>query len=86
MQRAGLHAGAYERLLALRPSDALLWYVRAGQHLMRGNAGAAVADFIRGGKPPATNEFAYEYAAAAPVGRRRNRLCPLRLAPGRAAR
>jgi tetratricopeptide (TPR) repeat protein len=55
---------AYDRLLELRPSDALAWYIRAGEHLIRQEWTEAVADFVRGGEPPATNEFAYEYAAA----------------------
>jgi len=55
---------AYDRLLTLRPSDALLWYIRAEQHLMRRDYKAAVADFAKGGEPPATIEFACIYAAA----------------------
>jgi len=55
---------AYDLLLTRRPSDALLWYIRAEQHLMRREYKAAVADFGRGGEPPATTEFAYVYAAA----------------------
>ncbi len=58
------HPAAYDRLLALRPSDALLWYIRAEKHLIRREYQAAVADFARGGEPPATTEFAYIYAAA----------------------
>ena len=58
------HPAAYDRLLALRPSDALAWYVRAETHLVRREYQAAVADFARGGEPPATTEFAYIYAAA----------------------
>ncbi len=58
------HPAAYERLLALRPSDTLLWYVHAERHLIRHNFRAAVADFVRGGEPPATTEFAFIYAAA----------------------
>ena len=61
------HTTAYERLLALRPSDSLLWYVRAGHHLGRGDSTSALADFERGGEPPASNEFAYIYAAASLV-------------------
>jgi hypothetical protein len=48
----------------LRPSDALLWYVRASLHLTHGDANAAIADFKKGGEPPATMEFAYTYACA----------------------
>jgi len=55
---------AYDRLLTLRPSDALLWYIRAEKHLMRREYKAAVADFAHVGEPPATTEFAYVYAAA----------------------
>jgi eukaryotic-like serine/threonine-protein kinase len=55
---------AFDRLLTLRPSDGLLWYTRAGEQLTRGAPKAAVADFVRGGEPPATTEFAYVYAAA----------------------
>ena len=62
--RMAAHPAAYDRLLALRPSDALLWYVRAEKHLIRREYQAAVADFVRGGEPPATTEFAYIYAAA----------------------
>ncbi len=58
------HPAAYDRLLALRPSDALLWYIRAEKHLVRRDYRAAVADFARGGEPPATTEFADIYAAA----------------------
>jgi tetratricopeptide (TPR) repeat protein len=54
----------YDRLLKLRPADALLWYVRAAQHLSRREYQAGVTDFARGGEPPATTEFAYIYAAA----------------------
>jgi tetratricopeptide (TPR) repeat protein len=55
---------AFDRLLTRRPSDALLWYTRAGEHLTQAAPKAAVADFVRGGEPPATTEFAYVYAAA----------------------
>ena len=55
---------AFDRLLALRRSDALLWYVRALDHLVRCDAKAAVTDFSSGGEPPATTEFAYVYAGA----------------------
>jgi tetratricopeptide (TPR) repeat protein len=58
------YPAAYDRLLALRPSDALLWYIRAEKHLIRREYRAAVADFARVGEPPATTEFAYIYAAA----------------------
>ncbi len=57
-------SAAYDRLLELRRADALLWYVRAEKHLIRREYRAAVADFARGGEPPATTEFAYIYAAA----------------------
>ena len=33
-------------------------------HLTAGETKAAIADFVRGGEPPATTEFAYAYAAA----------------------
>jgi eukaryotic-like serine/threonine-protein kinase len=55
---------ALERVLAVRPSDALLWYVRGEKHLIGREYKEAVADFVRGGEPPATTEFAYIYAAA----------------------
>jgi serine/threonine protein kinase/Tfp pilus assembly protein PilF len=55
---------AFERLLTLRPSDALLWYTRAAEHLTRRAPKAAVADFVRGGEPPATTDLAHVYAAA----------------------
>jgi eukaryotic-like serine/threonine-protein kinase len=55
---------AFDRLLRLHPSDALLWYTRGRVHLIAGETKAAVADFVRGGEPPATTEFAYAYAAA----------------------
>ncbi len=55
---------AFDRLLGLRQSDALLWYTRACDHLIQGSPKAAVADFVRGGEPPATTEFAVMYAAA----------------------
>jgi tetratricopeptide (TPR) repeat protein len=55
---------AFDRLLALRPSDALLWYVHASEALTRGDWQAAIADFVRGGEPPASTEFAFAYAAA----------------------
>jgi len=62
--RMAAHPAAYNRLLTLRPSDALLWYIRAEQHLMRREYKAAVAAFAKGGEPPATIEFACIYAAA----------------------
>ena len=40
---------------------------------------AAVADFVRGGEPPATTEFAYMYRRRASAGRRPGGLRPLRL-------
>jgi hypothetical protein len=52
------------RLLESRPNDALLWYIRAERHLLSRDYRAAVADFARGGEPPATMEFAYVYATA----------------------
>jgi hypothetical protein len=55
---------AFERLLSLRSSDSLLWYVRAIADLVRSEPKAAVADFVRGGEPPATTEFAFMYAGA----------------------
>jgi tetratricopeptide (TPR) repeat protein len=55
---------AFDSLLALRPSDALLWYVHALNQLARGDWKSALADFRRGGEPPATTEFAFAYAAA----------------------
>jgi tetratricopeptide (TPR) repeat protein len=55
---------AYERLMALRPREPLLWYIRAEQSLDRRDWSRAIANFIRGGEPPATTEFAYEYACA----------------------
>jgi tetratricopeptide (TPR) repeat protein len=55
---------AFDTLLALRPSDALLWYVHGLDYLARGDWKSAIADFRRGGEPPATTEFAYAYAAA----------------------
>ena len=55
---------AFDRLLAIRPSDAPSWYVRAGEHLARREWPAAIAAFVRGGEPPASSEFAVEYGAA----------------------
>jgi tetratricopeptide (TPR) repeat protein len=55
---------AFDTLLAIRPSDALLWYVHALNYLASGDWKSALADFRRGGEPPATTEFAYAYAAA----------------------
>ena len=58
------HPEAFDRLLESRPNDALLWYIRAEHHLLKRDYQAAVADFARGGEPPATMEFAYVYATA----------------------
>jgi tetratricopeptide (TPR) repeat protein len=55
---------AYQRLMTLRPNDALLWFARAVDRLTRADYNGAVADFVRGGEPPATTEFAFDYAAA----------------------
>jgi Tfp pilus assembly protein PilF len=55
---------AFDKLLAERSSDPLLWYVRASLHLAHGATNDAVTDFRRGGEPPASSEFAYLYAGA----------------------
>jgi eukaryotic-like serine/threonine-protein kinase len=57
------HRDAFDRLLKLRPTDALLWYIRAERHLLRREYQGALADFTRGGEPPATSEFAFAFAA-----------------------
>ena len=62
--RMAAYPAACDRLIALRPSDALAWYVRREMHLVRREYRAAVADFASGGEPSATTEFAYIYAAA----------------------
>jgi serine/threonine protein kinase len=63
-RKMAAHPEAYDRLLTLRSSDALVWYVRAERHLIRRDYQAAVADFAHAGEPPATTEFAYVYGAA----------------------
>ncbi len=41
------HPDAFDRLLELRPTDALLWYIRAERHLLKREYQAAIADFTR---------------------------------------
>ncbi len=62
--RLTLEPAVYDRLLTLRPADALLWYVRAEKRLIDRRFQEAIADFNRLAEPPATTEFAYIYAAA----------------------
>lgn len=57
------HPDAFDRLLKLRPTDALLWYISAEHHVLNREYLAAIADFTRGGEPPATSEFAFVFAA-----------------------
>ena len=57
------HPDAFDRLLKLLPTDALLWYISAEHHVLKREYLAAIADFTRGGEPPATSEFAFVFAA-----------------------
>ncbi len=55
---------AYDRLLALRGHDPVLWYVCACESVRRKDWKPAVADFMRGGEPSVPNEFAFTYGAS----------------------
>jgi hypothetical protein len=62
------YPATYEHLLRLRPGDAVLWYLHGESRLIRHDVSGTIASFTAPGEPPATTEFATEYAAALLLG------------------